>query len=161
MEQDVHKSYKEGTLLREEISQWQLKGLLDYWLEVHPKNGFPSRTDIDPIRMPRILPFITMTNVERDPFRLRFRLVGTAVNAAFGEEFTGKYFDDVFPNFSSSVGYLQRKQVVDEGIPIHYRGQGTLRYNLEFKSVEWILLPLASDGKNVDIIISAISYGGE
>ncbi len=161
MGQPVHESLLKGEALLDTITQWQLKDLLAYWLKIHPKDKIPSRQIFDPMSIPKVLPYITMTDVERDPFRLKFRLLGTAVNNAFGREFTGKYFDEEFPNYATSVGYLQRKNVAETGLPEHYVGQGKLRYNLDFKSVEWVLLPLASDGHTPDVIISAISYGGE
>jgi len=156
-----HTSLAEGRSLLEKITQWQLRELLSYWIDIHPEDGLPARSLIDPMRMPKVLPNITMMDVERDPFRLKFRLLGTAVTHAFGRDFTGKYFDEVFEEYEKSLGYQQRKYVTDTGLPIHFSGNGKLKYNLDYASVEWVLLPLASDGKNVDIIISAISYGGE
>ncbi|WP_025898359.1 PAS domain-containing protein [Sneathiella glossodoripedis] len=161
MDQPVHESYLKAKSLLETVTQWQLKGLLEYWLEIHPKTHLPARNDLDPIHIPKLLPYVTMTDVERNPFRLRMRLVGTAVNSAFGKDFTRKYFDEVFPNYETAQGYKQRREVADTGLPAHYFGQGALRYNLDFKSVEWVLLPFASDGETVDIIISTISYGRE
>nr|WP_277348896.1 PAS domain-containing protein [Sneathiella limimaris] len=135
--------------------------MIDYWVKIHPGDHLPSRKEFDPMDIPRLLPHISMMDVERDPFRLKIRLLGTAINNAFERDFTGKYFDEVFPDYENSVGYHQRKEVAETGMPKHFFGQGKLRYNLDFKSVEWILLPLASDGETVDLILSAISYGGE
>lgn len=143
----------------EVTDQWQLRELLEYWLAIHPQTHMPGRQHFDPLGIPRTLPYITLLDVERDPFRLRFRVLGTAVNSAFGRDFTGKYFDEEFPEFETTKGYQQRKEVADTGIPMHFSGKGKLRYNLDFKSVEWIVLPLAKDGNTVDMVLSAISYG--
>lgn len=157
---DQHQSYVEGKRLQEQIEQWQVKLVLNYWLDVHPVTHLPGRRDIDPVRIPKALPYISMTDVETNPFRLRFRLIGTAINNAFGRDFTGEYFDEAFPDYENALGYQQRKEVFETGLPIHYVGQGKLKYNLDYASIEWILLPLATDGENVDIVFAALSYGG-
>lgn len=154
-------SFAQGKELLETVTQWQLKQLLQNWLQIHPLTKLPSRSDFDPSKLVDVLPYIAMMDVERNPFRLKFRLIGTAVNEAFGRNFTGKYFDEEFGDYQSSVGYQQRKAVAETGLPMHYFGKGKLKYNLDFTTVEWVLLPMASDGKNVDIIISAISYGDD
>lgn len=154
-------SFIQGKELLETVTQWQLKQLLQYWLQIHLGTKLPSRKDLDPSNLVEALPFIAMMDVEQNPFRLKFRLIGTAVNRAFGRDFTGKYFDEEFEDYQTSVGYQQRKTVAETGLPLHYFGKGKLKYNLDFTTVEWILLPLASNGKDVDIIISAISYGDE
>ncbi len=152
-------SFTQGQKILDTITQWQLRQLLQYWLQIHPKAKLPSRKDFDPSSLVEALPYIAMMDVEKNPFRLKFRLIGTAVTRAFGRDFTGKYFDEEFEDYQSSVGYQQRKTVSETGMPMHYFGKGNLKYNLDFTTVEWILLPLASDGKSVDIVISAISYG--
>lgn len=157
----VHSSYSKGLELQQATSQWQVRGILDYWLSIHPKDRLPSRADLDPISIPKLLPYVVMTDVEYDPFRLRFRLLGTVISNAFTKNLTGLYFDEAFENFRDSEGYQQRKIVSDTKEPVHFFGKGKLRYNLDFTSIEWVLLPLSDDGENVSIILSTISYGGE
>src|SRR3546814_17152966 len=41
------------------------------------------------------MPNILIADIEQDPFRVRFRLVGTKVVEATGFEFTGKYLDEI------------------------------------------------------------------
>ncbi|MBE7636609.1 PAS domain-containing protein [Sneathiella sp. P13V-1] len=158
---ELHKSYVKGKELLSTITQWQLRELLEYWLEKHPKNRLPKRADFDPIDIPKTLPYIVMMNVERNPFRLKFRLVGTVITNAFNRELTGLYFDESFDNYLEAEGYTQRKEVAEDGEPKYFFGKGKLKYDLDFTSIEWVLLPYAEDGENVDLIIAALSYGGE
>ncbi len=158
---EYHQSYVKGLELQKSISQWQVRGILDYWLSIHPKDRLPSRKDFDPIAIPKLLPYVVMTDVEHDPFRLKFRLLGTVISNAFTKNLTGAYFDEAFENFQESEGYQQRKIVAETKEPIHFLGRGKLRYNLDFTSIEWVLLPFADDGENVNIILSTISYGGQ
>ncbi len=157
----THPSFEKAQALLKETDQWQLKVLLEYWLSIHPQTHLPGRQHFDPLNIPKILPYITLLDVEWDPFRLRFRVLGTAVNHAFGRDFTGKYFDEEFPDYEIAVGYKQRFEVAKTGMPMHYSGRGTLRYDLDFKTIEWVLLPMARDGETVDMILSVISYGSE
>ncbi len=157
----VHASYTKGKELLSSITQWQVKELLEYWLRIHPRNKMPCRADFDPIDIPRILPHIVLMNVEPEPFRLKFRLVGTVVTNAFNRELTGLYFDEAFENYPEAEGYTQRKEVFEEAIPKYFFGKGRLKYDLDFTSIEWVLLPFAEDGENVDLIVAALSYGGE
>jgi hypothetical protein len=156
-----HLSYSVARELLTEISTRHLRELLSYWLEIHPKSHMPARASFDPARIVQTLPNIVMIDVERDPIRFKFRLVGTGVNNVFGRDFTGGYFDEEFENYEESIGYNQRIELVDERIPKYYFGKGKLKYSLDYKSLEWIHLPFSSDGKNVDIIISALSYGDD
>ena len=158
---NIHSSYLKGIELRDATDQWQVRGILDYWLSIHPKDRLPSRQDMDPISIPKLLPYIVMTDVESDPFRLKFRLLGTVISNAFAKNLTGLYFEEAFENYQDSEGYQQRKLVAETKEPLHFFGKGKLRYNLDFTSIEWVLLPLSDDGENVDIILSTISYGGE
>src|SRR3546814_18274569 len=55
----------------------------------------PRRADIDPVEIPRLMPYVLIADIEHAPFRVRFRLVGTKVVEATGFEFTGKYLDEI------------------------------------------------------------------
>ena len=157
----LHISYVKGMELLASIDQWQVKELLEYWLKIHPKDKLPCRADFDPIDVPRILPHIVMTDIERDPVRIRFRLVGTIITTAFNRELTGLYFDEAFENYAEAEGYTQRTELAMDAVPKHFFGKGKLKYDLDFTSIEWVLLPFAENGKDVDLVIAALSYGGE
>jgi hypothetical protein len=54
----------------------------------------PARQAIDPVEIPRLLPHLLITDIERDPLRVRYRLVGTRVVEASGADFTNRYLDE-------------------------------------------------------------------
>ena len=53
----------------------------------------PSRGDIDPIEIPKLLPHVQL--IEAVGERFRYRLIGTALAQAFGRDYTGAYPEDV------------------------------------------------------------------
>ena len=54
----------------------QLKALLAYWRQKKGDRRAPTRADIDPAEIKRLLPYVGLVDVERSPLRFRYRLVG-------------------------------------------------------------------------------------
>src|SRR5258708_2376779 len=67
-----------------------------YWRGKAAGRAMPSRVDIDPIEIPRLLPDVML--VERhDDGRYRYRLIGTENTRAHGMNATGRVLDEVLP----------------------------------------------------------------
>ncbi len=54
----------------------------------------PSRAAIDPTEIPRLLPYLVITEIEAEPMRIRYRLVGTQAVETTGWDFTNRYLDE-------------------------------------------------------------------
>ena len=67
-----------------------------YWEEKRGTRAMPRRRDIDPGEITRLLPHLQIIEFLDGGARMRFRLVGTAVVATYGFDYTGKFFDEVF-----------------------------------------------------------------
>ena len=68
------------------------------WLGEKPKDILPSRQDIDPVEMKKILPNIYITEVvwaDGKP-RVKFRLVGTRIVERFGHDIGGEWMDEAY-----------------------------------------------------------------
>ena len=129
----------------------KVRAIYDYWRSVHPKGGvLPGRQHIDPVDIPLLLPNVWLIDVYRDPYRFRFRLMGTLVVDYAGEDNTGKWFDDRLPSFDPSVFI----DVVETGRPSWARGRSKMRPEKNYYELERVRLPLAKDGKTVDMILS-------
>ena len=83
-----------------------LGSLLRYWQRVG-RGGVPSRADIDPADIPRLLSNVILIDVERAPIRFRVRLCGTEVDRLLGRNFTGCYLDDI------AAAYFERDILLD------------------------------------------------
>lgn len=63
-----------------------------YWDARRQSKLMPSRTDIDPIEIPRLLPYVVLIDVLREPIDFHYRLIGTQACVTMGRDFTGRFF---------------------------------------------------------------------
>ncbi|NJO33110.1 MAG: PAS domain-containing protein [Rhodospirillales bacterium] len=68
---------------------------LQRWWLAHRGNDIPDRSELDPEEFKYILPHVLLSEVVRDPFRIRFRLAGSAVVAVKGLNISGHYLDEL------------------------------------------------------------------
>lgn len=129
--------------------------IYDYWCEAAPDRRLPGRQHIDPTTLPaRLLPSLWLLDVQREPFRLRYRLVGTAIVEAMRADPTGKFLDDAHPHVKQRAEFFERyERVVRTGIPSRRRGIAQLWIHADYREIENLILPLASGGTNIDIIM--------
>jgi hypothetical protein len=129
-----------------------------YWRAIHPPPGpqgpvLPGRQHFDPVAIPDVLPGVWMLDVQREPFRLRYRLAGTRIVESIGQEITGRWFDEVHPEATGQPGFLDRyRSVVDGGRPSWRRGRPRLWNRRGCDELENIILPFAGDGTHVDML---------
>jgi hypothetical protein len=135
--------------------------LIEYWLNIQPADRLPGRDHFDPLDVPNLLPHLVLVDVERDPYRFRCRLMGTTVVKAFRNDLTGRYMDEALDGFNESNAYRFRVQVAETWMPGYYKGPATLSFALDYADVEYVHLPLASDGETVDMVLSAFVYIGD
>ncbi len=135
-----------------------LRRLLEYWVSIHPADRLPGRQHFDPLQVRQYLPNVVLTDVERDPFRFRIRLMGTAVVTAIGRDFTGLYMDEAWPDARDQPLIADRVEVAEHGLPNYRYGVTPTRFRLDFAPIERVYLPLASDGRCVDMILSMMIY---
>lgn len=73
-----------------------VRSLYAVWDRARGARQMPARADIDPAEIgAELLPYIMIGDFESDPFRVRFRLVGTRLVESAGWDFTGCYLDDM------------------------------------------------------------------
>ena len=127
--------------------------IFSYWRQRHPANGLPGRQHIDPLDVVRLLPGVWLLDVQREPFRLRYRLVGTRITESIGREVTGLWMDEAHPDAPSVPGYFDRyRAVVETAQPSWRKGRPQLYIHEDYSHLENILLPLARDGTTVDML---------
>ena len=132
-----------------------IAAIYDYWCELAPEQMLPGRQHVDPAKMPaRLLPSIWLLDVQHEPFRLRYRLVGTGIVEAMRADPTGKWLDEAHPHVKSRPEFFERyERVARTGIPSRRRGIAQLWIHADFREIENLMLPLASDGEKVDIVM--------
>jgi hypothetical protein len=106
------------------------------------------------MEIPRLLPYVFLVDVERDPLRFRFRLIGTQICAWAGRDMTGRYTDEPEYGPRGPVVTGQYAEVVARRRPL-YNEQPASKPDRDYLFYDRLVLPLASDGHNVDLILGA------
>lgn len=137
--------------------------LFAYWASRRREQGrLPGRVHIDPSDIKRHLPTVSLIDVlpngregggrdggARD---YRLRLAGTGLYGVYGGEITGKRLGQIYSPEAEAYWRRELDVVVDERRPaagfhsMSWRGASHL-------SLLWLRLPLASDGRRVDMIL--------
>jgi hypothetical protein len=139
---------------REQLGEPDLIRFYDYWTSLRGDRVMPSRKDVDPLHIPReLLPNLMLIDVLREPRRYRYRLIGTHVVTATGEDRTGRTFGNVgfFKDHPDILDQYDR--VVDTGQPLHSLEPFTNFASGSTYEVDRLLLPLSSDGRTVDMLV--------
>ncbi len=134
--------------------------LYDYWLALHPADGvLPGRQHFDPMKVAAVLPNIWLIDVEHDPLRLVYRLVGTKIQEIAGQSLAGRLLEDVHPHLCSEPEYADRYLLpAREGVAVWASGKAVLRTESLHDETEVLVLPLAKDGKTVDMLLGVTIF---
>jgi hypothetical protein len=122
----------------------------DYVESIAGRGRLPSRAAFDPTQIPALLPQLWIVEVERDPIRLRIRLIGTRVTEALQRDRTGQYFDDAFPQARPEEYFDRYLFMILEQTGTWRRGAALVDPHAEWSEVENVIMPFASDGAVVD-----------
>ena len=123
-----------------------------YWASLRRGASLPARVDLHPSSMKRLLPTVSLIDVVDEPRDYRLRLAGTGLYGVYGREITGRLLGDVYNTAASEYWRKELDKVVDErrpGVGVHnlaWRGAPHM-------SILWLRLPLATNGKDVDMIL--------
>lgn len=96
-----------------------------------------------------------MLDVERAPWRFRYRLIGGALPAAGAPARTGDYIDQYETTGTTTARFVR---VCVEREPHFRRGPPRLRHTAGVRELESLVMPLASDGRTVDILLCCTVY---
>ena len=140
----------------------RLSDLYAYWRSIRPADGvLPGRQHFDPIAIPRLLPSIWILDIQREPFRLKYRLVGTNIVTVHHADFTGRWYDEARPALLKvSPDYTRYRRMAEEGRATWRRGKPVLAVDPHWHTTENVMMPLATDGRNVDKLLCASIYYG-
>lgn len=129
----------------------RLRTILAYWFERCGETSLPARRDIDPVELRRFLPRIMLVDVEKGPDFV-YRLVGTEIVDDRGFEPTGKRVADVFPAHLVDSVLKPYRLTHQYGQPV-YDPHGWPDRRPCINPDQTLFLPLANDGKRIDMIL--------
>ena len=123
-----------------------------YWASRRQGGRLPGRASIQPDHFKRHLPTISLIDVFGDPPDYRLRLAGTGLYGVYGREITGQRLQDVYVPPAAEYWRMELDKIVESrrpGVGVHslaWRGSSHL-------SILWLRLPLATNGRDVDMIL--------
>jgi hypothetical protein len=135
----------------------RIQRIYHYWRSIRPQaGGLPGRQHLDPADITDLLPYLWLLDVQREPLRLRYRLVGTAIVRMVGRDFTGAWIDEAHPQVIGDDRFAGRwRYVIEQRLPTWRRGKPILfLLHRDFAEVENIYLPFARNGVDVDQILA-------
>jgi hypothetical protein len=125
-----------------------------YWARIAAGRPMPRRADLDPVDIPRLLPFVMLVEVH-GPGRYRYRLIGTANDEEHGMSATGRWLDEVLPGADYSRHILG---LYDECVTARRPLYSEIVYlspsrgNVE-RHLKALFLPLSEDGERVNLVV--------
>lgn len=131
---------------------------LSYWMGKRGGRSAPCKRDIDPIEIPRkILPNLQLIDVIDGGARFRYRLIGTATVEAYGEDFTGRYPDEMFPAELRDFIHAVYRQVCNAKAPVFLSNRYVTTKGFELSSKR-IYMPLCDDEGAVSHIFGVLRF---
>ena len=140
-----------------QIDSPRIHQFYQYWQSKRADPGvLPLRPDFDPAHVRALLPNMMILEVEREPLRFRYRLVGTRVVDFNRREFTGQYL--------GTIGWQEEQEligvcadVVDLRAPQYGAYTWTLRTG-GLGKCEFGSFPFSHDGRTVAQLFAIEDY---
>jgi hypothetical protein len=128
-----------------------------YWLTLGNRGSVPLRQNFSPKAIPRLLPFVILIDVVKEPRDFRFRVVGTAFSRAVAQDVTGRCIGEVFPADYRDEVFERWNAVVEHGGPSWGSGEMWAKER-DFLRWQGVALPLHSDNREVNQLLGAAVF---
>ena len=135
-----------------------IQRFVDYWEEKRGGAKYPSRAALDPLDFRYVMGDVVLIEVGKappggaHPWHFRYRLVGSNIVARDGYDLTHKTLEDCpEPQYRERIRTTWT-EVCESGMPAHYLRE--LRLDRRIRSYEVVVMPLAANGRDIDMLIS-------
>jgi PAS domain len=125
--------------------------LYDYWTG-KAAAGLPARGDVKPAHFPRLLPFISLIDIENGPRRFRVRLAGTRLRDIYDRETTGLYLDEIDWGDKHDYWMAAYERIADGAKPAQGIVRGP-RVQKEHLIQHWLRLPISNGSEGAGMIL--------
>lgn len=130
---------------------------LAYWRSRCEDDLLPARGDIDPTEMTEFLPDVILFDVRAEPRDFRYRLIGTRVREHLFEDRTGQWLTEIPLTRPPGEAWTKLCWVTDHRQPLFGRTPYVGPHR-DFTALTDALLPLAADGRTVDMILCVCHF---
>lgn len=145
-------------LARHEVSSGMILAVLAFWDARRGDGDMMPKDAVDPFALKPFLPYLTISEFHEDPFRLRYRLVGTQIVRFVQRDFTGTWLhesgwpQDVIALNLALYGHVHATRRPLFGLStVDWDGRSSYRF-------EWAVLPLTADGSRVTHCLGVDDY---
>ena len=143
-------------VLPDEIRHPNLVRLYTHWDEMRRGKAMPARSDFDPLALPQLLGNLILVDVQHEPLRFRYRLIGSRLTERIGRDMTGRFFDEIPEPVYRERLHDWHGGVVAERVP---RAGVTARRLLDrWEPYEILTVPLSAEGCRVDMTLTGVYY---
>ena len=147
----------DASAFRAQLIVPEQRQLYDYWLKAAADRRMPTRSDINPAAIPRILPGLSLIDVNADFGKCKVRLAGTKLREIYDREITGQLIEDLDWGDKRDYWLASYRRTVEDGIPT----QGILRGPRNHKEhlvQYWLKLPLCTENSDQIKILLCYDY---
>ncbi|MDP6344998.1 MAG: PAS domain-containing protein [Alphaproteobacteria bacterium] len=135
----------------------KLLEILDYWRRKRGDRAMPARRDIDPLDLRSQLGNLVLVDVEHQPLRLKYRLIGTKITQAMRRDFTGRYYDEVYPpELLESINDSFRWMFAHR-LPLRSHGEAFYP-DKNYYEYEALNMPLSEDGETINMVLGGLVF---
>ena len=138
-----------------------LRAFMDYWQSKKIDDRPPLRTDIDPTEIPKLLPNVLLIDVVGDPaYDFHYRLLGTAVVAVDGIDYSGSMLSQMVPRTDAyHLIWEHHLKAAAGSVALRYDSLRWSRDNSR-EHVDYLilLLPLRRNGDAIEVLFGYIHY---
>jgi hypothetical protein len=103
-------------MVRPIVRTTELRRLLQHWYTLKGERPLPRRADLDPTDIAYCLGNVALVEIEQ-PFRPRYRLVGTRLADLLGDDPTGHYVDEMYSAGIRQEALDAYRRTVETGEP--------------------------------------------
>lgn len=134
--------------------------LYDYWTRLRGDRPAPSRSDIDPVDIPRdLLPNLMLLEAEHDPLDFRFRLSGTQADTLVNRNLTGARLLDLPPQAFTRSMHEDLTRMADDLLPQFVRVTFKLDHGRVKRNYRAMRLPLCDAEGQLEMVLSLVDHG--
>jgi hypothetical protein len=141
-----------GKAFRAQLVVPEQRQLYDYWLELAGNAPMPARKSFSPARLPRLLPGISLIDVEDPIERCRVRLAGTRLREIFDREITGHCISDLDWGEKRDYWLAAYRRTITDSEPTQGILQGP-KQGKEHVVQYWLRLPLRTTSPAVSMVL--------
>lgn len=145
-------------LERGQLTSGVITAVLEIWDRHTGSAELMAKEAVDPFELKPWLPYLSISEVHENPFRLRYRLVGTEIVRFVKRDFTGVWLHESgWPDDVIELNRALYHHVHATRQPLF--GLSTVEWDgRSFYRFEWGILPLTTDGARVTHCLGVDDY---